>query len=526
MKYSNHLTWLAALIFGLTACSGDAGENLPEEVQPDAGGAETDADSQSDMGTEPPPEGGARVVNAFGALELAAGEELTTCVQWSLENEQSLYVNKVTLTNGGGYHHSNWFVVPEDVAPGEDGYFDCAERRFTEIGAATSGTVLFAQSTQSRVEEQDLPDGVVIKIPPNHKVVGSLHLLNVQTQPRETPLDMALDIIHPRDVEVVAAPFRLTYYNLEIEPNQETRFRSTCNFRSTYENATGEELDLKLYYVLPHYHELGNYFALRLSGGPNDGEEVFKLEGFNAEANGQAFDPPIDFSENGADGVTFECGYNNPRDEMVGWGIGDQEMCVMLGLADSKLLMDMSVMRGSENEIVDETPGMTTKSSGCLVLPLAKNESQTMPAEDELADELYVPGSDEMTGGEITPECEDFTGGVDPLAEPTIENVQRDLFQPGCTFSSCHDAENPAFGLDLASPDVRERLLNHELMTDAEMPLITPGDPEQSWLWRVTSECEPEANGTVMAKMPRNAPTLAPDNTLVMLRDWIAAGAN
>jgi hypothetical protein len=522
VKSSIFSLFVISLAVGCVSESGD-------DPAANNGGTTANNATSPDMGTDAGdgiPEGGARIVHAFGSVELAAGEETTPCVQWTLNNDQPIYIDKVTLTNGGGYHHSNWFVVPNNFASGEDGYFNCGDRGFNEVSAATAGTVLFAQSTQSRIEEQDLPDGVTIKVPPDHKVIGSLHLLNINTQPLDTPLNMAFDIIHPRDVDVVVTPFRLTYYPLEIEPNGETRFQGNCNFREDYERAAGKEMDLKLYYVLPHYHELGNAFRLDLLGGENDGETLFALEGFNAEANGQAFDPPIDFATNDADGLSFTCGYNNPRDEMVGWGIGDQEMCVMLGLADADLLMDISIPRGADTDFIGDDRGVPVKSGSCFVLPLPKNPSQTMPTQEEIDGELYVPDSDEAEEGEILPTCKDFPGGtIEPLAEPTIENVQRDLFQPGCTFSACHDSENPAFGLDLESPGVRERLLGHTLMTNADMPLVTPGDPEQSWLWRVSSECEPMAGEMPMSPMPRNAPTLAADNVLEMLRLWIENGA-
>lgn len=510
---------IISLALALVACGGDT--TTDENAQAGDAGTTPEADAGEDFDAGPVPEGGARVLNAFGDVQLDPGEEITPCVQWTLNNEEAIYVNKVTMTNGGGYHHSNWFVVPENFAGGEDGYFNCRDRNFTEVAAATAGTVLFAQSTQSRVEEQDLPDGVTIKIPPNHKVVGSLHLLNISTMPTTTPLNMALDIIHPRDVDVVVTPFRLTYYPLEIDPNTETRFEGRCTFREQYERAAKKEMDLKLYYVLPHYHELGNAFRLSLLGGENDDETVFALDGFNAEANGQAFDPPIDFGENGADGLTFMCGFNNPRDEVVGWGIGDQEMCVMLGLADSDLLMDVSVPRDEEPAIVGDDNGVTLKGGDCFVLPLPKNPNQTMPTQEEIDGELYVPESDDFEGGEIVPTCVDYEGGAEPFAEATIENVQRDLFMPSCTFSSCHDADNPAFGLDLASPGVEQRLLNHELMTVTDLPMVTPGSPEESWLWQVTSNCEPMAGDMLMSSMPRNAPELAPAPALEMLRLWI-----
>ncbi|MFB6375395.1 MAG: hypothetical protein ABEN55_20275, partial [Bradymonadaceae bacterium] len=262
-------------------------------------------------------------------------------MQWTLNNEKPLYVNSVTLANQGGFHHSNWFVVPEDYAAGKDGYFPCDERSFEEIQAALQGTVLFAQSTQAKSEVQQFPEGVVIKIPPNHKIVADVHFLNIATRQLETSARMTLGLTHPKNVDTVVTPFRLSYYDLEIPPNTRSRFTGKCEMAEPYRDEARHPFDMKLYYVLPHYHGLGDYFSLKIMGGPRDGEQLFELTGFNAEANGQMYSPPVDLS--GAKGLKFTCGYDNPTDETVGWGLGGSEMCIMLGFADLDYLISATV---------------------------------------------------------------------------------------------------------------------------------------------------------------------------------------
>src|SRR5690606_8745902 len=245
----------------------------------------------------------------FGEITLTPFEELENCVQWTLDNDEALYVQGVTLSNFGYFHHSNWFVVPDDMYEGPDGFFRCGERGFAEIEAAIAGTVLFAQSTQSFVEVQRTVDGAVVKIPPRHKVVAGTHLLNVGPADISTELFMTLDVIHPRDVEIVLTPFRLTYYDLDIPASAESRFTGICDdFGERYQDATGIPLDIKLHYVLPHYHYLGNYFDLTFTGGPLDGQSVFQIDGFNGEANGGVFEPPLDLT--GVEGLRFTCGYD------------------------------------------------------------------------------------------------------------------------------------------------------------------------------------------------------------------------
>jgi hypothetical protein len=531
MRSTLHRRGVRALVTGLAVCACGS-KDLPAANEETTGGSSgavgtssasgtTTADSGTD--TESTPEDRATIVHSFGVVELAPLEETEPCVQWTLDNEAALYVQTVRLTNDGASHHSNWFVVPENAFPGEDGYFDCDARGFTELGAAVEGTVLFAQSTQSRIDEQRLPEGVVVKIPPRHKVVAGGHFLNLSDSPYSTELRMAFDLIHPKDVEVVTAPFRLTYTDLDIPANREAWFTGNCSLAGTYEGQAGKPLDLKLYYVTPHYHYLGNYFDLTLAGGPRDGESVFRFDGFNAGSNGQSFDPPIDLT--GADGFRFTCGYDNWRNESVGWGIGDQEMCVMLGLADSAVLMDGTVVTGS---IVGEEGDIVLNEGNCQVIGLPKNDAQTMPSPDEIAGPLYVPPS---SPGDAdlppVPECVDVDPAHAPHEPATLTSISATLFESTCLFSSCHGGDGAtAGGLDLRPEGLHARLMGHVVAGNTDLPLVAPGDPDGSWLYRRIADCAPvDRDGNPVQHMPFNAPTLSRAELVTKVRAWIAAGA-
>ncbi|MCA9707059.1 MAG: hypothetical protein KDK70_14490 [Myxococcales bacterium] len=479
-----------------------------------SGGTETD-DSPADQAT---------VVHSYGVYSLGPREEVQPCIQWTLDNEQAIYIQAVIIANDGAFHHSNWFVVPDTLYPGDDGFFDCNERGFSELEAAVSGTVLTAQSTQSRYERMDLPEGVVIKAPPFHKIIAGGHLLNLADADFQTELRMGLDIIHPSRVQVVAAPFRLSYVDLDIPGFSEARFSAECDLSSTYQGAAGMPLDLELYYVLPHYHYLGNYFDLTVLGGPQDGQSVFRLDGFNADANGQAYPEPIDLT--GAQGFRFTCGYDNWTDQTVGWGIGDQEMCVMLGLADSAVLMDASVAEGS-GQVVGTEGEILLNEGPCDVVGLPKHAAQTMPTEAELAAPLYVPPSD-PGDVDLPPldQCVDVPASAVGEGAPTLSRVRDTLLVSSCQFSSCHAGASAAAGLDLTATDLHAELMQHVVKANTDLPLVAPGDPAGSWLYRLVSECEPtDRNGSPVAHMPLNSPALADPGLVATLREWIEAGA-
>ena len=489
-------------------------------------GAETDTETGdgTETDTGEVDDSKAQVVHSFGEYHLEPMQERQPCIQWTLNNDEPIYVNTVTLANDGAYHHSNWFMIPEDVFPGEDGFYKCSERGFTELVAAVEGGVLFAQSTQSRYEQQELPEGVVIKIPPRHKIVAGGHLLNLSSAAIDTELRMTLDIIHPRDVEVVTAPFRMTYLDLDILASSESWFSGDCEFAEEYADAAGKPLDLKLYWALPHYHYLGNYFALEILGGPRDGEKIFELSGFNGEGNGGAYDPPVDLT--GATGLRFTCGYDNWTNFDVGWGVGDQEMCVMLGLADSAVMMYLLVDNG-QGDFIDLEDGIRKYEGYCRPLVVAKNKAQSMPTQAEIDGPLYVPPTDPGSDGlpPVDP-CVD----ADPMAPPhepvTLASIRDTVLLPSCSYSACHGGAAAVHGLDFQAADLHAELMNHTLAADAGMPLIDPGLPENSWLYRLVSECAPQdQKGVAAIHMPLNAPVLLEDRMVAKIRAWIEAGA-
>lgn len=476
--------------------------------------------TQAEPTTGDAPPQTALVVHSFGAYPLGPLQETEPCVQWTLNNDQPLYIDTVILSNDGGYHHSNWLVVPEDVFPGEDGYFDCNARGFSELQAAVTGTVLFAQSTQSRYETQDLPEGVVIKVPPRHKLIAGVHLLNLSSADLSSELRMGLQIVHPQQVETIVAPFRLNYQDLEIPAMKQSRFTGECLLADQYLDKTGVALDIKLYHVLPHYHYLGNYFSVEIVGGPRDGEQIFLHTGFNADANGRTYDPPIDLT--GAKGLRFTCGYDNWRDKEIGYGIGDQEMCVMLGLADMRVMMNASVDSG--NQLVGADGEILLNEGPCAAIAIPKNASQAMPSAAELAAPLYVPPA-EPGDVDLDPvkKCVDIPADAAPLEPATLASLRETVFNPSCTFSSCHGGKTPV-SPRLDGADLHAQLLAPA--TQTKMPLVDPGKPENSWLYQLVAHCEPrDADDHVFTHMPYNSPTLLEPRLAAKLRAWIEAGA-
>ncbi|UCH28960.1 MAG: hypothetical protein JSV06_11895, partial [Myxococcales bacterium] len=233
--------------------------------------------------------------------------------------------------------HSNWYFVPEDTYQGPDGTWDCAERGFGDVSSALAGGVFFAQSTQTLDELQAFQEGAVLEIPPRHKIVGGVHLVNISASPLETALSFDIETVPEEDVEIRLRPISFTNTALDIEPRAESRFTMTCDLGKQFELYFGRPADYTIYYVLAHYHEWGNYFRLSFVDDDDTERTIFELANSVGEPLGTTIDPPI--SSEGAPLLRVECGYMNDTDRRLRYGLGGQEMCVFLAYTDADLII-------------------------------------------------------------------------------------------------------------------------------------------------------------------------------------------
>src|SRR4030095_8477307 len=86
---------------------------------------------------------------------------------------------------------------------------------------------------------------------------------------------------------------------------------------------------------------LGTRMFVETYGGARDGEALVDVRGFNSEARGRAYEPPIDIA--GALCMRFGCEFDNPRPETVVWGFDDKEMCEALGFAASPIAFESRI---------------------------------------------------------------------------------------------------------------------------------------------------------------------------------------
>ena len=449
----------------------------------------------------------ASILHAVAPFELEGAEEIMTCYSHTIGNDAPLYVEAVEFQNRGSFHHSNWYVVPEDVYPGDDGYWPCPSRDFEDVSAALSGNVLFAQSTQAQKESAAFGEGVVIRIPARSKIVAGVHLLNLGPDSRMTEAWMTLHVLHPYLVKTTLSPIMLAYRDLQIPPLQRSRFSAACQL----------DTELSIYYALPHYHRAGDSLSLTFDAFEGGSVSLIDEHGFSASPLGRTFDPPVIIDEWGQ--LTFSCGYDNPHDQTLGWGVGINEMCVFLAYSGEGPVLAGGADHGTYEYGVEDD--IQLFGASCELGQAVRGRAYDRPTRQEIEAPLRLPPSDD--DAPEPPSCSDTPGTYEADTPPSFSEVQSRVLEPWCSFSSCHGS-GVAAGLDVRGEQAYDALVDVP-STVGSLPRVVPSDPEGSALYRLVSECEPELDGVAVRHMPAGAPTLLEPELVGLVRAWIEAGA-
>lgn len=277
----------------------------------------------------------------FGPFTLQSGVEITDqCVQITLHNAHDLFVNRIELTTGAGFHHSNWYAVPEAVFPGSDGSYTCGDRGFDQAAAAARGEVVFAQSTHAVHDVQAFPEGVAVRIPPHYKLVAQIHLLDATDGPLTMTPTIALTPLPEASVTTRLAGFSFENHALAIPPMMQSRFSLECDLAAHWQTlyagggVASPTPDFQLYFALAHYHAMGTGMTIEAVAPDGTSAPIFTTANRVGDSLGGTLDPPFSFA--GYTKVRFACDYDNTTDRTLVWGNGSDEMCIFLAFSDSE----------------------------------------------------------------------------------------------------------------------------------------------------------------------------------------------
>lgn len=289
----------------------------------------------------------------FGPYTLQPQQDITTlCVQLTLNNEETLYINSVNLDTGLGFHHSNWLWVPVHVFPGphwngedsssslDDGTFTCTDRNFDQGVAALFGGVVTAQSTQSPNTTMKFPAGIDIAIPPHSKIVGTIHLLNTSDSVMNPHPTLTLEREGVTQVSTVLAAMSFENQSIALPPMSRSTFTLDCDLNAADQPAPQPHWpapSFHVYYALAHYHQYG--IGMQIEAVKEDDATstmLFQTTAEIGDALGEQLSPTFDFD--GYSHLRFSCDYYNSTGSTITWGEGvENEMCVFLAFTDASV---------------------------------------------------------------------------------------------------------------------------------------------------------------------------------------------
>lgn len=111
-------------------------------------------------------------------------------------------------------------------------------------------------------------------------------------------------------------------------------------------------------------------------------------------------------------------------------------------------------------------------------------------------------------------------GGIIPV-EPTLSSISATVFVPRCTSTACHAGTGSA-PVDLTAGAAWASLYYAPSTQTELMPLVTPLDPDQSYLMlKLRGTHGAVGSGAIM---PPDGDTLG-DDALQAIADWITNGA-
>jgi hypothetical protein len=109
-------------------------------------------------------------------------------------------------------------------------------------------------------------------------------------------------------------------------------------------------------------------------------------------------------------------------------------------------------------------------------------------------------------------------GGLPVAFEPTLTNIQRNVFSAICV--DCHAGPQAPQGLRLDPQNSYDNLVNIRSVEQSDLFRVDPGNADASFIIRKL-EGGPNITG---GQMPLNRPALQ-QNTINAIRIWIAQGA-
>ena len=219
----------------------------------------------------------------FGPFDLAPSRGDDGTASRSRWTTTTLFVNAVELTTGPGFHHSNWFFVPEHVFAGDGRHVQLRRRATSTSRPPRSSAACCSRSRRRRrTRSRRSPMACAISPaalearradPPAQPGRRAAQRSRRPSSSRRSPRPTS----PPARRHVVREPGARAAAEQAVEVHRRVRPR-----RSATSYIFGREPDFKIYYALAHYHELGTGLTSRRSSPTARPPSIYTTENKSA----------------------------------------------------------------------------------------------------------------------------------------------------------------------------------------------------------------------------------------------------
>jgi hypothetical protein len=251
--------------------------------------------------------------------QVPAGGEQHSCVVVELPNAKPVWVNEIHATLSAGSHH----LIVDRRSSSTDIQTNAESCSPTMAGDDTR--LLIAQQRDTRVT---LPAGVAYRLEAHQRIFLQLHYINLSTASEDIQGAVELKLASSAAGKLLEAQSLFTgAFSINLpahSPGMVSSFQVPGKSA-----ATGTTRHV--FALTSHTHSLGVRSTIERVASTNAPATVPIHESLDwSEPPLTLFDPPLDFSANGSDGLRLICRYMNDTDHPVMFGTAfDDEMCFM-----------------------------------------------------------------------------------------------------------------------------------------------------------------------------------------------------
>lgn len=358
-------------------------------------------------------------------VDVPPGQDVEYCETAQLPGSPSdtYYVNQIEYGNGDNSHHliigiaEQGSAAETEIASHEIGYtVPC--RTVDEFGAGME----FTGGVQQPYGKQSFPPGVGRVYHGGQRLIFDYHYYNTTLETVHALSAVNFHLTDASNVKHIARIFGFSNWTINTPPHQKGSFTGECHFTQ----------DATINGLTRHTHRWGTDYTVWYSGGPNDGQQVFKS--LNYEDDVDHYFPAPRVIKAG-EGFRFQCNYDNTEDHTLAFGLNaTDEMCILFGEYWEAI---------DGQELNPQDCSITTIDAEGIGRPLSEGGEFRAPTSEEVAACISNSG---FTGACADCSC-NTCGGVaaDCYGNVDCKAIMDCIMASGCTgqescSSACADA--------------------------------------------------------------------------------------